>query len=194
VLQPANRRDYVELDLEKAKRHFAAALDSGREREYVKELALIALAGSLAEGSAGEALRLANEFRKGNETVAPLPTVLVIDVYKTIARNYRPEKPMKVDPLVSLTAALPPVDLLETFRWLVGGMSQEYGKPEALGSPENRFIVARLIESTGDEAAALARYSSLSDDLTSSRACSTIAYCKLSKLAIERLSAAEKVE
>jgi len=194
VLQPRNPRDYDEHDLDKAKRHFAAALGSGREREYVKELALIALAGSSAEGSAGEALRLANEFRKGNETLAALPTALVIDVYKGVARNYRPEKPGTDDPLVLLTAALPSEELLGTFRWLVDGMPQEYGKPETLGSPENRFIIARLIESTGDKAGALARYRSLADDLGAKGNCLNFTYCKRSKLLIERLSAAEKVE
>lgn len=154
VLQPANPRDYAENDLDKAKRHFAAALDGGRASDYVANLALIALTQSAAAGADLEAIRLANRVRRTDFTPRARLRDALLRVYSPRATRY-----MSRERLDLLTSAMPPKDLLETYLWLLGGPPAK-----SRDSHFHKFAVALLTEAAGDSAKALSLYRSLRSD------------------------------
>ena len=56
-------------NLAEAQRHFADAIASGREREYVRSIQLAALLNSRSEETEAEFLRVVNEMRKNKEKI-----------------------------------------------------------------------------------------------------------------------------
>lgn len=179
VLQGANWRGDTGYDLEKAKRHFAAALDSGRAPDYAANLALTALTQSSAEGADPEALRQASRLRStGFALTAKLRTAL-LGAYSPGMVGYMPREKLEL-----LTSAVPPRELLETFLWLLDGLPSRDRR-----NHRYKFVVAMLTEAAGDKAEALSLYRAL-------RSNSDIGSIHRDRidLAIERLSAAGKAE
>ncbi len=189
VLNQRNQRDYAESKLDKARRHFAAAFDSGEERDYLVKVMLWALVDSHVEGARLESIRFANTFRKADVAVsAGLKKLVVKRAYE-----YMSPQPGDVEhsekSLRRLTAIIPPDDLLQTFLWVVKDTPPKIGGVRAADQPKYRYITARLTEAAGDKAKALSLYTSLRADPKSYRYGD-----RLAAAAIERLGAGGKIE
>ncbi len=138
-------------DLEGANRHFASALSSGRERPYVRRLQLAALANGRDEASDLEILRVANAMRKGEEPIAPGDRDRIWQIY--YARFV--SSPAKAS-IERLLAAVPPAEQVATYRWAF----ENSGYVESKGFLYE-YLLARLQDSAGEDAKALAGYRSV---------------------------------
>jgi TIR domain len=140
-----------------AKAHFTVALESKREREYVRHMQLAALQWSRKAELEIEAIRVASEMRSGGETMrADTPegsdAWRLWDIYYSrIVTHY--DKPQ-------FLAALPPADHLATFRWLYPEDQLPKGKKHLY-----LYILAQLQEFNGDRSNALASYRQLRSEL-----------------------------
>jgi TIR domain len=134
-----------------ANRHFAVALESKRKREYVRHMQISALLWANDPQLEIEAIRVANEIRKGGETMpageldsSDTRRLWHIYTFQLISGRHKPQL---------LLSALSPADHLATFRWLY---------PENQVSKENYphylCILARLQELNGERTNALASY------------------------------------
>ncbi len=175
-----------------AKSHFSAALESGREREYVRSLQISALLQTYTNvwiedpERQSEAIRVANEMRIHGETRPNGwgPGSLKRKVWPIYYFGFITD-----DQPAPLLAALPSAEHLSLFRWLF----PEDDLPESDGAPSLFnffFVLARLQEHAGDRAGALASYRKVQTELaskgyTSSRA---IKIGNDAKTAIKRLS------
>jgi hypothetical protein len=137
-----------------ARNHFAAAVATGREREYVRELEIAALLTSYEQTWAedyareGEAIRVADEMRLAGEARSiglkrRLWSVYYFDVFTS-------------DHLESLSRALPPAEHLATFHWLFP--EQELSPDHSPTLFEYLHVRARLEERAGERASALDSY------------------------------------
>jgi tetratricopeptide (TPR) repeat protein len=136
-----------------ASRHFALALQSNRNREYVRRMQIAALLWARDSELENEAIRVANEMRGRGETM-PSGTPEGSYARRLWSVYYRRllyghDKPQ-------FLAALSPPDHLATFRWLY---------PEDQLPKQNYdvylYILAELQELNGDRANALASYRQL---------------------------------
>ena len=144
--------------LRDAKVHFAAALASGRERPFVRHLEIAALLWRRDSDTDDELIRVVNEARLGNETLANDCTSgsdasRLWNVYYDRVVNRRD--------LESFLAAVSPADHLATFQWLFDGGSLARDSPVPY-----RFVLATLEEQAGANQAALATYRRVADELT----------------------------
>src|SRR5262249_8429686 len=146
--------------LAQARQHFAAAAESGREREYLRDLQVSALLQTYTNvwiedpAREGEALRVANEMRTKSE---PPPTGWESGSLKRKLWSIYHFDVVTDDRLEPLLAAVPPAEHLALFLWLF----PEDDRPEAEGAPSlfsYLFVLAQLQERGGDRAAALASY------------------------------------
>lgn len=142
-----------------AKRHFSAALESRREREYLRSLQISALLQTYTnvwiEDSEreNEAIRVVNEMRINGETRPKGwgPGSLTGKLWSIYHFGF-----ITHDHQAPLLAALPPAEHLSLFRWLF----PEDDLPED-GAPSLfhfLFVLAQLQEHGGDRAGALASY------------------------------------
>ncbi len=137
-----------------ANEHFAAALASGRERAYVRELQFHALSGSHKDEADMALLYLANDMRKNGEAMSMLERARVLqNVFGIRVENH--------NQLVAVLSLLTPEETQATFDWL--------NSEETNGWIENwafrPFIEANLHEITGNRAQALSEYRKLQKDL-----------------------------
>ena len=141
-----------------AKEHFARALASGREREYVRHMQFAALLWSGRSEPQLEAIRVANEIRVIKERMpVGLPerpdASRLWDIYYAalinVNRIFRQQ----------FLAALPAADHLATFRWLYP--QDKFPRDMYL----YHFVLAQLYEAAGERAAASASYRSTLDSL-----------------------------
>ncbi|HEX9182179.1 MAG TPA: toll/interleukin-1 receptor domain-containing protein [Burkholderiales bacterium] len=146
--------------LPEAKKHFAAALESGRERDYVRTLQVSALLQSYTNvwientERQAEAIRVANEARTAGEAQ-----------WKGWGSGSFKGKLWAIyhfgfvtsDEQAPLLAALPPAEHLATFRWLFpeDDLDPDRGGPSLFNL---LYVRAQLEEQAGDRAAALASY------------------------------------
>jgi tetratricopeptide (TPR) repeat protein len=144
-----------------ASRHFALALQSNRNREYVRRMQIAALLWARDSELENEAIRVANEMRGRGETM-PSGTPEGSYARRLWSVYYRRllyghDKPQ-------FLAALSPPDHLATFRWLY---------PEDQLPKQNYdvylYILAELQELNGDRANALASYRQLRTRIGNSR-------------------------
>jgi hypothetical protein len=108
-------------DLERARRHFQTALESGRERAFVRTLQLAALRNR-NEPAEPELMRVANEMRVQNE---PLDARTARAVALAYRRRYGPRPVVHDGPGVEAA----PADLLATYEWLLA-------MPGVAGNPD----------------------------------------------------------
>ena len=177
--------------LAEAKRHFAAAVSSVRERAWVRHVEVGALLQTYTNAwiddpaREGEALRVVNEMRIGGET----PTGWQPGgLKKTIWSIYHFDV-VTHDRLAPLLEAVPAPEHLAMFRWLF----PEDDLAESAGAPGPffyLFVLAQLQERSGERAGALASYRRVLDDAApkhydSSRALEIV---RQVKAAITRLS------
>jgi hypothetical protein len=146
--------------LAEAKGHFSAALETGREREYLRYLEVSALLQTYTNvwiedlERQKEVIRVVNAMRTGNETRPKgwgpgsfKGKVWAIYHFGFVADGERAQ----------LLAALPPAEHLATFRWLfpeddLAADRGEYWLFEYL------FVLAHVEEYGADRAGALASY------------------------------------
>lgn len=141
-----SRRDSASLA--EANRHFAAALQSGRERPYVRGMTFAALRNASNEAADLEILRLTNEMRLAKEVLEPEDRDRVWGVYNRVLRFNTRElvAPQLGEVITAQDAAL-------TFRWL-------YETSEQAKSNSAMYMIqlARLHEAANDSATALATF------------------------------------
>ena len=99
-----------ETSLEEAKRHFSAALVSGRDREYVRKIQLAAFQNLGMDGE-GDFLGVINEMRRNNEKIDPHIRNRMFAIYSYSCR-YGDERFQR------LLDAVPATEQLATFRAL----------------------------------------------------------------------------
>jgi tetratricopeptide (TPR) repeat protein len=147
--------------LAEANPHFAIALKSKREREYVRHMQIAALLWAPDPKLENEAIRVANEMRRGSE---PMPTgtsersdtwrLWNILYSRVISGHVKPQ----------FLSALSPTDHLATFRWLY---------PEDQFPKDKQhlylYILAHLQELNDDRSNALASYRQLRNQLGNER-------------------------
>jgi len=147
--------------LAEAKKHFAAALETGREREYLRTLQVSALLQSYTNvwiedpERHKEAIRVANEMRTGGET---LPTQgWGRGSFKRKLWSIYYFRFVTSDEQEPILAALPPAEHLVLFRWLYpeDDLRADKGAPSLF---DYLTVRAQLEEQAGDRAAALASY------------------------------------
>lgn len=146
--------------LAEAKQHFSAAVESRREREYLRSLQISALLQTYTNvwiedpERKKEAIRIANEMRLNGET---RPKGWGPGSFKGKLWSIYHFDVVSDDRLAALLAALPPAEHLSLFRWLFpeDDLPQNDGAPSLFNF---LFVLAQLQEQAGDRAGALASY------------------------------------
>jgi hypothetical protein len=155
--------------LAEAGKHFSAALDTGREREYLRSLQISALLQTYTNAwiedleRHKEVLRVANAMRIGNEKTPKGWASLKRKVWSIYHFGF-----VSADERAQLLAALPPAEHLATFRWLFpeDELPTDRGDYQRF---EYRFVLANVEEYGADRAAALASYRRLLDEFAASK-------------------------
>ena len=126
--------------LESANGHFAAALASGRERAYVRELQVSALNNLHQTDGDIALLRLANEMRKNGESMPQSQRASALfNVFDRMEVH---------NELVAMLSVLPLAETEATVNWLCADQTGFWSETRE-GRP---FIVANLREIAGDRA------------------------------------------
>jgi hypothetical protein len=168
MLWPGNRQKYEDSNLNSAREHFATALKSGQQRAFIRNMQFNGLfnASGVDVGVAsgvdlgGDGINIKNEIRKQHETIKYAHRYRVIKTYTDLlyTSDYAQELSRK------LMAALPPKDLLETFRWLTTAQDTR-AKLTANQTESYKFLNAYFTEKAGDLQQALSMYKSLKNEL-----------------------------
>ncbi|HKF44475.1 MAG TPA: hypothetical protein VKG01_15365 [Thermoanaerobaculia bacterium] len=142
--------------LEEANRLFAAALASGRAREFVRGLQISALLNSHAEEAENEAIRVVNEMRKAGEksenALTDVARGRLFSIYFGRIDSPRPR--------LEFLAVVPPAEHLDTFQWLFARIPFDESK-----SIQREYWLALLEESAGKTNEALQRLRALRSKL-----------------------------
>lgn len=139
--------------LAEAKKHFDAALASGREANFVRRMELSGMLNCHDDEANGEAVRTANEMRKAQQKPNDLAVSELLAVY---ADEFSPERPATAD----FIRAVPPAEHLATFDWLFGGLDPGTGNAWA-----RAYYRGAIEEAAGQRDSALADYKLASDHL-----------------------------
>ncbi len=137
---------------QEAKQHFAAALNSGRVRPYVRSLQLSGYSNVTNVENRAELLRVANEMRRQGEALGPDQKSRVFEQVFWFQLN---------DPtgLAKVLRGESPEDVLATYDWLGSGRSDGDLRMQ------REFIHAFSLEVAGQSAEALSAYKSLQQQL-----------------------------
>jgi hypothetical protein len=157
--------------LAKAKRHFLAALETGREREYLRYLEVCALLQTYTNvwiedvERQKEVIQVVNAMRVGNERK---PTGWEPGSFKGKVWSIYHFGFIADDERAALLATLPPAEHLATFRWLFpeGDLPADRGEYFHF---EYLFCLAQVEQYGGDRAGALASYRRLLDEFASKK-------------------------
>ena len=157
--------------LAEAKKHFSAALDTGREREYLRILEVSALLQTYTNvwiedlERQKEVLRVTNAMRTGNETRPRgwAPGSLKAKVWPIYSFGFAAP-----DARAPLLAALPPAEHLATFGWLFpeDDLPTDRGDYQRF---EYLFVLANVEDYGADRAGALASYRRLLAEFASKK-------------------------
>ncbi|HUK34024.1 MAG TPA: hypothetical protein VLV86_08955 [Vicinamibacterales bacterium] len=139
-------------DVKAAAAHFSAALATGRDRPYVRQLQLSALINGDSPEYDAEALRAANDMRKSGETIDT-------DLRQRIFWNCFTSHLHSREELVSSLSAVSPADVQATYDWL------DDHQPDAVKAASRAFVEANLTEIQGRRADALVQYQALQKQL-----------------------------
>jgi tetratricopeptide (TPR) repeat protein len=140
-------------NLTAANEHFSAALASGRERGFVRDLRLHALLNAHRDETAAELLRIANGMRKNGETMSESQR-------RPIMENVFGDRVDDHDRLVQILSVLPADETEATYDWL-----NTEDNPWVESQAFRPFIAANLREIAGDRTQALAMYRTLQAQL-----------------------------
>jgi tetratricopeptide (TPR) repeat protein len=136
-------------DVPEAEKHFAAALASHREANYVRGMQLSALLNHSNREADMEVVRVANSMRKEQQTINADETQRIFEMYYS-----------EIDPWTALPVkfanAVAPEEHLETFHWLFDKVQLDDWK-----SVERSYYLAVLEEVAGQKDQALAAYRGL---------------------------------
>jgi len=136
-------------DVLEAEKHFAAALASHREMDYVRRMQLSALLNHHNREVDTEVVRVANAMRKEQQTVNADETRRIFEMYYS-----------EIDPWAQLPVkfvnAVPPEEHVETFHWLFDKVRLDDSK-----SVERSYYLAVLEDVAGRRDEALATYRSV---------------------------------
>lgn len=142
-----------------AKQHFDLAVESGRDRPFVRRLQLGGMIYSDNVPTRIELTRVANDMRKNGEKIDDS------DRSRIISTNYSIQVVDDAE-LAPVLAALPPEEAWATYQWL------EQNNDSSDDSDENRsrswqdhYIQAKIQEVSGNNATSLALYRSLQTEL-----------------------------
>jgi HEAT repeat protein len=131
--------------LKEAQQHFAAAVSSGRQREFVRRLQLAAIEWVPKEENEIELIRTCNEMRKNNEPLSEEERGRVLSSTDSLYQDM---------PLSQLARILPADEHLATYQWLLRGF-------DVAQSNYRSFALAHLAEAAGDCGIAQPLYASL---------------------------------
>src|SRR5262249_7957244 len=175
-----------------AKRHFFAALETGRERDYLRYLEVSALLQTYTNiwiedlERQKEVLRVVNAMRAGNEARPKGwgPGSFKSKVWAIYHFGFTAD-----DARAQLLAALAPADQLATFRWLFPDDDLSVADRGDYARFEYLFVLAHVEEYGADHAAALASYRRLLDEFASKKYNGNMAIkmAEQAKAAIRRL-------
>lgn len=130
-----------------AKQHFAAALASGRVREYVRSIQLVAFRNFGSDGE-GEFLAAINDMRKNGEKIDAPASRDLRSIYSfTCSNRY------DADRFAKLLAAVPATEQLATFQALFCGSHDE--DFDQWSRPGRDACLATLLEAAGQREEAL---------------------------------------
>jgi tetratricopeptide (TPR) repeat protein len=152
------------VNLKEARRYFAAALATGRVREYVRGLQFAALLNPNSEEAEEEAIRVANEMRKSGEKLDAIPARYRDRLFNIYYGRARPPGPRP-----EFLAVVPPAEHLATFQWLFAGEQFEGGKDVL-----REYWQATLEEASGQSSEALRRLRSLRSRIQREGSASTL--------------------
>jgi tetratricopeptide (TPR) repeat protein len=191
VLHDRNEKKYDIDKLEKAKHHFSASLMSGKKTTYVKKKQLWALLRSKVPGADLELIKLLDQVRKAGEADE------IIDKYlgHNFARAFlwidgihgigiETEETEKL--LTRLFTEIKPKDSLITFLWL----KKKYIRDDFSlhRRAYYKYVLARLMEASGEVKTSLAHYTDLQRDLQGSSIYDEIKLKETVEKGIERVS------
>lgn len=155
-------------DLEEAKQHFNIAVNTGKERAFVRDFQIGGMIYDDRPGVRSELIRVANEMRKNGEVIGEENKRRIVsfdyDLHDETA-------------MTEALSAVPPSESLATFLWLDD-------RPDP-SSWDHSLIQARLTEMSGNKTEALSIYRSLQKKIQDSG--STLPWVAA---AIQRLSSA----
>lgn len=137
--------------LARADQHFAGALQSGRERTYVRHMQISALCNTHRVDAEAELFRVANEMRLGQEPIDREDRRGMFE--RTV--DYRWEN---FDELAQILGAIKPSDVEATYDWL---SSDNVAGDAAFKQQRREFVGAAAAETAGNRSEALSRYRSL---------------------------------
>jgi tetratricopeptide (TPR) repeat protein len=161
--------------IREAASHFAAAISSQREGQFVRRLQLYALLGCNTEEADREVVRVANAMRKGQQTVDDLQRSDILGRYFFELGHVKPESSAFIN-------AVPPAEHVTTFHWLFDSFDASTD-----GDSPNRvshlYYLAQLQEAAGQRDEALASYKSLLSRITR-----TSTFWDASNAAVKRLT------
>jgi tetratricopeptide (TPR) repeat protein len=140
-------------DVPGAEKHFAAALASHRETNYVRGMQLSALLNHSNREVDMEVVRVANAMRKERQTINADETHQIFEMY------YSEIDPWTAVP-VKFANAVPPEEHLETFHWLFDKVQLDGSK-----SVGRSYYLAVLEEVAGRRDQALATYRGLQSEV-----------------------------
>ena len=136
--------------IREAASHFAAAISSQREGQFVRRLQLYALLGCNTEEADREVVHVANAMRKEQRTVDDLQRSDILGRYFFELGHVKPESSAFIN-------AVPPAEHVATFHWLFDSLDASTD-----GDSSNRisrvYYLAQLQEAAGQRDEALASY------------------------------------
>lgn len=139
------------FQMNEAGAHFAAAISSQREGEFVRRLQLYALLGCNTEETDQEVIRVANTMRKEQRTVDDSQRSDILSLYYSELVHETPKTSAFIN-------AVPPAEHVATFHWLFDSLDSDLDGGSS--NPELRtFYLAVLEEAAGKRDEALASYS-----------------------------------
>lgn len=177
----------VDEAIAEARQHFAAAVATGRERAYVRDIEIAALLRTYEQNWAsdpareGEAIRVANEMRLAGDA-RPL------DLRRRLWTVYHFEV-VTADRLEPFSRALPPAEHLATFLWLYPESELQPDRSPSLF--QYLHVLAQLQERAGERASALDSYRRLLAETTARKydSSDSMRIVDHARAAVKRLSA-----
>lgn len=152
ILSKANQEANSEADLDVAKSHFSAALDSHQHREFVRKLQLSALRQAQHDLIAQiELIKVAQEIMQQEGTLNQYNQAGVFRAMQDIIAPTKSADQTTESAFNQLTRELSPATILTLFEWL------DYNK----NTPSGVLIKARLEELAGNLEYALSYYQTL---------------------------------
>jgi tetratricopeptide (TPR) repeat protein len=148
-----------ELSLEelfkKSMDHFSVALETGREREFVRGLQLSSL-DLYKTPLAVAAVDIVNRMRMNDEPLSKHRRKSLLEIFH---RAVERESDGKNELIEGLLSVLKPQELMALYLWLHGDSKQDI-----YGQLQKKYITARLTEAAGDFRKALSLYETLYEE------------------------------